>query len=179
MTVLKSGFNLFLLLFMLIPGASLMAQNSFFTFDESVNTEADIVPRMAHGEAEFAMTTLEGSVDLLLSGHALLIQFSDSFMDELDEELKSEMAKDEEEPHFAMVIKSMVTSGVKTMLDRAIAIPLSEISEVYYRDGKLYIMNHEGEELFDDLDINDKKVMEDFRGRDARRFVAETEKRMY
>jgi hypothetical protein len=109
----------------------------------------------------------------------MLIQFSDSFMDELDEELKSEMAQDEEEPHFAMVIKSMVTSGVKTMLDRAIAIPLSEISEVYYRDGKLYIMNHEGEELFDDLDINDKKVMEDFRGRDARRFVAETEKRMY
>lgn len=179
MAPFKSGFKLFLILFLIIPGASALAQNSFFTPDESVNTDADIVPRMAHGEAEYAMTTREGSVDLMLSGHTLLIQFSDTFMKKLDDEMKSEMEEDHDEPHFATVLKSMITSGVKTMLDRAISIPLAEISEVYYRDGKLYIINHEGDDLFDDLDVNDIKVMEDFSGRDARRFVAEAEKRMF
>lgn len=158
--------------------SDVLAQESMFTSDTLDEVDAEIVARVAIEDAEFAMTTNEGSVDLMVINESILIQFSNRFMDEFDKEMKEEVESDSADSHLATVFKSMVTSGVKTLLDRAITIPLSDISEIYYENGKLYIISREGEELFKNLDMNDKKVMEDFSPRDARRFVAETEKRM-
>lgn len=150
------------------------SSNSFITSDD---IEAEIVPRMEHKKAEIAITNREGSVDLLLTDQHLLIQFTDQFFDEIEKEIKAE-ENISEASHIGDVFKSMITSGIQTFLDRALAIPLYEIAEIYYDNGTLFIVDHAGENIFDDLDINDKKVMEDFSRRDARRFVAEAEKRM-
>lgn len=167
-----------LLAVLLIP-VSATSQHNDFNFKD---TDADVTDRLNHRDAEFAMTTGEGSVEMLLTNDAILVQFSDQFLEDLEEEIR-----DDDEEHYeyeeasvlADVFKSMITSGVRKLLDHALAIPLHEIQEVYYDDGRIYIIDNEGEEIFGDLEIDDVYVMEDFSRRDARRFVAALERRMY
>lgn len=161
---------------LLIP-VSVNAQHHVFSGHGDI--DADITHRLHHDDAEYAMTTREGSVDLLVANDAILIQFSDRFLENLEEEIRDDEEENYDEASvLADVIKSMVSSGVREMLDHALAIALDEIGEVYYDDGRLYIIDREGEEIFGDLEIDDVDVMEDFSRRDSRRFVAEAEKRM-
>lgn len=143
--------------------------------------DTDVTDRLHHNDAEYAMTTREGSVELLVSHDAVLIQFTDHFLDNLADEIRDEDEHYdyEEASVLADVIKSMVTSGVRKLLDHALAIPMYEIRKVYYDDGRLYIIDRDGEEIFEDLEIDDVDVMEDFSRRDARQFVSVVERRMY
>lgn len=152
-----------------------IAQTHFGNHD----IDADVTNRLHQDDAEYAMTTREGSVDLLVTHDAIMIQFSDRFLDDLEEEIRDDDEDYHEASVLADVIKSMVTSGVKKMLDHALAIPLYEIREVYYDGGRLYIIDREGQEIFEELEIDDVDVMEDFSRRDARRFVGAVERRMY
>lgn len=162
------------ILFTISQPAEAQRSNNFITAND---IEADIVPRLSHKDAEIGITSREGSVDLLLTNEAILIQFTDTFLEKIEGEiLDSDDLTDA--THLGIVIRSMLSSGVKTLLDRALAIPLYEIDEVYYENGRLYIINRENKELFESLEIDDKQVMEDFRPRDARRFVGEAEKRV-
>ncbi|MDX1591904.1 MAG: hypothetical protein R3283_08075 [Balneolaceae bacterium] len=151
------------------------AQGIIFS-EDNYGEDAELIERLSHKDAEYAMTTREGSVDFMISNGHLVLQFSDTFLADLEKELESEAGEEEGDSHFATVIKSMVTSGLRTMFDRAIAIPFTQISEVYMENDRLVIKNLEGEEMFDDMEINDTDVMEDFRARDTRRFVAEAER---
>lgn len=67
---------------------------------------------------------------------------------------------------------------MSTLLDRAISIPLHEIKQILYENGRIVIINKNEEELFDEFEINDKKIMEDFLRHDANRFIKEAKKRM-
>lgn len=167
-------FGIFFISLLIPVSTSAQDRDIFFTGDD---LNATITSRLDHRDAEFAMTTQEGSVDLMLTENTILIQFSDQFFNELDDEIRNEDDYDEASL-FADVITSMVSTGVQKLLNRALAIPLSEIQEVYYSNGKLYIFDRSGEEIFGDLDINDVYIMEDFSRRDARRFVSNAEKRM-
>lgn len=164
---------------LLIP-ISVTAQHNDFSFDHH-DIDADVTDRLHHRDAEYAMTTNEGSVEMLLTNDAILMQFSDQFLDDLEDEIHDEEENYdyEEASVLADVFKSMITSGVRKLLDHAITIPIHEIQEVYYDDGRIYIINHDGEEIFGDLEIDDTDVMEDFSRRDARRFVSALERRMY
>lgn len=134
--------------------------------------EVTFTDRMQRSNALRSITTREGSVDLMLTETDLLIQFSDKGLTRITNEINKESA----DSHFAEVIKSMVSSGVRTLLDRAMSIPLYEISEISYNDGKLLILNSDGQEIFEDMTINNSSVMDGFTRRDARRFAADARK---
>jgi hypothetical protein len=177
--VLFKSYSLITVLFLtfcLLPAPSdAQRSNNFITAND---IDAEILPRVAHKDAELAITTREGSVDLLLTSDAVVIQFTDTFLKKIEGEIRETDEMGSDESHFANVIRSMVSSGVKTLLDRALAIPIYEIEDVYYENGRLFIINRLGEELFKDLEVDDKQVMDDFSRRDARKFVAEAEKQM-
>lgn len=163
---------------LLIFASSVMmanAQSSHFSV-QNEDMDAEFPPRLTPDEAIIAITTREGSVELLLTGEGVAIQFSDLFLQDIQEEAADRASDDDS--HLASVLKSMIKSGVKTLLDRALMIPHYEINSIYYENGRLIIESVEGNNLFADLDINDVNIMEDFSRRDARRFVAEAE-RMY
>jgi hypothetical protein len=152
----------------------LKAQQSFIT---SHDLNADVVPRLAYNEADAAITSQDGLVDLLLTGDALILQFSDKKLDKISAEI---LEKDSgyDESHFVSVLKSMISSGVRTLLDRGLAIPLYEISSVEYTSGRLMILNIDGKEILKDVEIGNKPLMEQFSRRDVRGFIAEVERRM-
>jgi hypothetical protein len=161
----------FLVLFFFVNLNQLPAQHKGITVS---NQDMDIsfTERMDHSLTLSALTTREGSVDLMLTETELIIQFSDEGLERIHQQIH----KDNDDSHFAAVIKSMVSSGVRTLLDRAMSIPLYEISEISYRDDTLIIRNREGQEIFDDLDVNGVYVMKDFARHDARQFAADAER---
>lgn len=163
------------LLLLLIPSQSFAQHDDIFSGHDDL--DADITSRLDIKDSEYGMTTQEGSVDMMLKNSFIIIQFSDEFLAGLDEEIRSEADVDEASV-LAEVLTSMISSGVHSLLNRALEIPIHEIRKVYYEDGKLHIIDHDGEEIFGELEINDIYIMEDFSRRDARRFVSEAEKRM-
>lgn len=167
--------SLFAFTLLLIPSHTAAQHNDIFTGHDDL--DADITDRMLHDDAEYAMTTREGSVDLMLTDNSIVIQFSDRFLSDLDNEIRSEADVDEASV-LAEVLTSMISSGVNSLLNHALEIPLREIRNVYYKDGTLHIIDYDGEEIFGELEIDDVYIMEDFTRRDARRFVSEAERRM-
>lgn len=134
--------------------------------------DVSFTERMDHSLTLRALTTREGSVDLMLTETDLIIQFSDEGLERIHQQIH----KDNDDSHFAAVLKSMVSSGVRTLLDRAMNIPLYEISEISYRDDTLIIRNREGHKIFKDLDMDGVYVMKDFTRQDAMQFVADAER---
>ncbi|NBC65674.1 MAG: hypothetical protein GVY07_08500 [Bacteroidetes bacterium] len=145
---------------------------SINTSDSNINSE--VTPRMDTSDAEASITNKANTVDLMIHDNWLVIQFTDRYLENLQEEIHG---KDEEESVVAEVIRSMVGSGVRTLLDRAISISMDDISDIHYRDGTLKIYDQEGALIFEDFEIDDVSIMQDFKARDARRFVALAEKR--
>lgn len=137
----------------------------------------EIVSRMKLSDAKVAITTRAESVDLLLTNEMIVLQFTDSFLDQISDEIEGNNESNEASA-IGEILRSALSSGIRTMLDHGIGIPLYEISKIYYENGRLIILNMKEEELFEDLDVNDKQVMEDFTRRDARRFVAEAERNL-
>lgn len=173
----RRSFSSILLVFLLLPISSLAQDNELFLGNNDI--DADVTDRLHHNDAEYAMTTKEGSVDMLVTNEAILIQFSDRFLNNLAEEIENEEDRYDEASVLADVITSMVSSGVRSLLDHAIQIPIYELDRVFYEEGRLYIIDRDGNELFEDLEIDDVDVMEDFSRRDSRRFIAAVERRMY
>ncbi|NBC64189.1 MAG: hypothetical protein GVY07_00830 [Bacteroidetes bacterium] len=158
---------------LVIPSQTAAQHNDIFKGHDDL--DADITDRMLHDDAEFAMTTHEGSVDLMLTDKSIVIQFSDRFLSDLDNEIRSEA---DEASVLAEVLTSMISSGVNSLLNHALEIPLREIRQVYYKDGTLHIIDYDGEEIFGELEVDDVYIMEDFTRRDALQFVTEAERRM-
>lgn len=157
-------------LFMPLPQQA-AAQSSQITISGD-DMDVTFTQRMSHTDALDAITNRGGSVDLLLTETDLLIQFSDGELERISREIK----KESDESHFAEIIKSMVSSGIRTLLDRAMAIPLYEISEISFSEGTLTILNRDQKDIFGDLEINNTYIMQDFSRRDARRFVGTAER---
>ena len=137
--------------------------------------DAEAVDRFSESDVIRLITNRDESVNLIVAETGIAIQFSEQFMDNLDDEINSADG-DGDNSVLAKTIKSMVSSGVRTILDHAILIPFYEIGSISYEDGRIIITDMNGEELFEDLEVNDKQVMEDFSRRDSRRFVADAEK---
>lgn len=152
------------------------AQNST-QFSTSTDIDADIIPRLSAKDAELAISNQDNSVDLLLTNEAIVFQFTEDYLKGIADDLEG---SDElhDSASFVQIFKEVVSKSVHTLLDRAIAIPLNEIKQISYENGKIVIISKDDEELFEELEINDKHIMEDFSRRDARRFVAEAEQRM-
>jgi len=163
--------TLFSVLSLLSISSVLHAQNIEMPSD----IDADAVDRFSESNAIRFITNSDETVNLIVAETGIAIQFSDQFMNNLEDEINSNES-DGDDSVLAKTIKSMVSSGVRTILDHAILIPFYEIGSVSYKDGRIYITDVNGKELFEDLEINDKQVMEDFSRRDSRRFVADAEK---
>ncbi|MFO7799640.1 hypothetical protein [Rhodohalobacter sp.] len=164
-----------ILLFISFPLQTAAQENG--TFISSNQTEAEIVPRYPKNDAEYHITTQEKSVTLLLTNSAIYLQFTDEYLEKIADDIRGKNESDDS-GHFGDVLRSAISSGVQTLLDRAITIPLDEIEEIDYENGRLVITNNDGEEMFEEAEIEDVLIMEDFSRRDARRFVGESEKRM-
>ena len=133
------------------------------------DTVARVVPRTSIERARYGIVTQDGAVALLLSDRGVVLQFTQQGLDQVTATTEDEEA---EQGVLAAVLSSMVRGGVRSLLNRAIEYPMSELSEARYEKGRLYFVRNNGETVFEDVEVNDVSVMENFRPREARAFVA-------
>ena len=144
----------------------------------SSDVDAETVDRFSESEVVRFITNSDESVNLMVAQTGIAIQFSDRFLNDLDDEILNSEDENSEATAFEKAIRAMVGSGVRTLLDHAILIPFYELSSVRYDDGRIHVTDINGEDIFENLEVNDKQIMEDFSRRDSRRFVADAEKRL-
>lgn len=127
------------------------------------------------GRARIAIDTRDGGVSLLLADDALVLQLSDKTMRKVRRELREERYDDEDNV-FAQAIKSAVLDVVGSMLDHGLACRIQDVRSVDYRDGRLEIVNRDGEPMFESVEVENDDLLASFSERDARNFVAEFER---
>lgn len=160
----------------LLP-STLLAQNNP-SIGVSSDIDAETTDRFTESDAIRLITNKDETVDLAVTDSGVAIQFSDKFLENLEDGIKNSEEETGEASAFADAIRSMVGSGVRTLLDHAILIPYFEIGSVSYSEGRIIITDVNGKDMLEDLEINDKQVMDDFSRRDARRLVDDAEKRL-
>ena len=134
------------------------------------DSEARVVERQPLRRASSAIQTRGGEVALLLIDRHLVMQLTDRGLSQIDREMEHDAKK--EESGFARFVSGMVRSGVRTLLDRGIEYPLSELREARYENGRLVLEDREGNAIFKDVQVNDIQVMESFSPAEARAFAA-------
>ncbi|HEX8671557.1 MAG TPA: hypothetical protein VF710_06700 [Longimicrobium sp.] len=134
------------------------------------DSDTRFVERQPLRRATSAIQTRGGEVALLLIDRKLVMQLTDRGLSEIDRDMRDDAMK--EESGFARVVAGMVRGGVRTMLDRGIEYPVSELREARYENGRLILEDREGNLIFKDVQVNDVQVMESFSPAEARAFAA-------
>lgn len=161
-----------LLLAVAIPAGACLARDRHSLHVD----DGSITPPQAWGErhdvarARFAMPTREGSVVLLVTRRVVAVQLSDRTMRDIDRELDEE--RDEDDGAIGRAIRGAVLGGVRALLDHSLECPLADLRDVRYRDGRLELITADGGRVFEEVSVDDRDLLEDFRPGDARAFVA-------
>jgi hypothetical protein len=127
-----------------------------------------IVPRITLRQAEHGIVTRDGVAALMLTRRGVQLQLTDQGL----EQVATPKAGEGEPGMLAELISNVVRTGVRTLMNRGIEMPYSELAEARYEGGRLFFVRHDGEKVFQDVRINDTDVMEGFDPREARAFVA-------
>jgi hypothetical protein len=166
---------LFLFLAVLFPAGVSLAhghgRHGMSFGDCEVAPPATWGPRHEAGRARYVMATRDGAVELLLTPRRVALQLSDRTMREIDREMDREL--EDEDGVLADAIKSAVIGGVRAMLRHSLECPMDELRDARYRDGRLELVTVDGERVFEDIEIDDRDLLESFRAQDARAFVEE------
>ena len=118
-----------------------------------------IGPRRNVHEAKLAITTRDGSTELLLLNDVVAVQLTDKSIARV-------------KPKDDNIFEELVASGVQVMLRRAVEYPIAHIRLVDVRDGVLTMVNDKNQPVFTDIKINGANVLRSVSPTDAARFVA-------
>lgn len=138
------------------------------------DTDAVIGPRLAAQEADFAISTQQKDVLLLLRGDSLFMQLTDAGLEDLQNRARDGKESDEDESLAVRVMEGALLGSLAVLFDRSVGLHVAEVDSAAYERGGLRLMAADGDELFD-ISLNDRDVMEDFAERDARRFIEQLE----
>lgn len=128
--------------------------------------------RHATCDSRMDITTRDGKVTMLLTSDVVAVQLSDRKWAEVRRKLRAERAEHEGNV-LARAIKTVVLSGVRTLLDHSAECPIDEIRSVDYRGDRLVFTTYDGERVFENIDVEDRNVMSAFSERDAKAFARE------
>lgn len=137
----------------------------------SVSTAGDsvarLVPRLSPEDAAYSITTRDGRTALLLRDTSMVLQLTDRGLAELGREKRTE----QEDGFLTELLGTMLRSGLRMLLDRGIEYSLYDLREARVEDGVLVFESVSGHEVFDGVEMNGGRVMEQFGERDARAFA--------
>jgi hypothetical protein len=147
------------------PGA---AQHSITVKADAPDSVAWIVPRQPLGVAEATLRTRDRHAAVLLNDTTLVLQLTDrglaNVTDHADEDTSRTVG--------GRILARMLGAGLAEMLDHGIAYRLSSLREAREDGGRLVLVDTQGRRVFDEVEVNGRRVMDDFSPADAERFAA-------
>jgi hypothetical protein len=133
---------------------------------DSPDSVARLVPRVPLTAASFAITTLDGHTALLLRDTTIVLQLTDQGLEEI-----GRSTADEEQDFLKALLGSMLRGGLRMLLDRGLEYSLADLREARYERGRLVLESRRGNEIFENVEIEGRQLMESFSERDARAFA--------
>lgn len=126
-------------------------------------------------DAHIAITTEDGDATLLLTDRVAAMQLSDQALDRVRRKLRREEDQDRGEDVMGLggAIRTVVFTAVRELLDHSAELPVRDLRDVDYSDGRLHFVTTSGREAFEGIDVHDRDVVASFRERDAMAFVRE------
>jgi hypothetical protein len=125
-------------------------------------------PRYTPSQAQMYLNTRDDVASLFLTRDVVALQLSERTLRRVSDQVESEGNHD---GFFARMIVDVVHNTVNNVLRRSLQIPLDELRSADYRDGRLILIDNDGDEVFHDVEIEDRQVMDSFTPRDAQLFV--------
>ena len=123
-------------------------------------------------DRDFAITTEDGKVTLLLTRDVVALQLSDRTLHRVDRKLHREESE-REDGVLGDVVKATVLACVRRLLDHSAECAIRDIDRVEYRDGRLAFITADGRRVMRGVEVDDRDVMGCFSERDARAFADE------
>jgi hypothetical protein len=159
-----------LLLATLLPAGAAFAHDCAVSIGPcEVREPIDWGARHDLARARFAMLTEDRAVALVMTRDLVAVQLSDRTFRKLDRKIAKE--KDEDDGVIADAIKGAILGSVRTLLDHSLECAIADLRDVHYRDGRLILIAEDGDRIFENLNVNDQKVLESFSEHDALAFV--------
>ena len=122
-------------------------------------------------DAQFAITTENDKVTLLLTDRVVALQLSERTLHRVQRELH---AKEERQDHWlGAVIASVVIGTVGDLLDTSFECRLRDLRDVRFEDGRLEFIGRDGRPVFGHTDVCDTDLATAFSQWDAENFVRE------
>lgn len=169
---MKSYLPLLAAALLLAPAHDLAAQGRHGHRVEVSDHDGRMGPRRTLSQTDFAITTTNHMASLMLVDGKVAMQLTDRALRDINRDMEQE-AREEDEGFLARTIANAVRSSVGSMLRRSIEVPVSEIESVEYRRGRLVFTTEDGDEIFENVEVNDTDLMEAFSPSDAQAFVRE------
>jgi hypothetical protein len=135
------------------------------THEDSVVRVIDRLP--IHKSTFHILNRKQETALVLRPSGTIVLQLTDrglkNIKQEIDEEGKSLVGK---------MMHAALAGAISKFLDHGMEYQLSDLKEARVEDGVLVFERKNGEKIFDDMSINDEKVMASFAPADAQRFAA-------
>jgi len=132
------------------------------------DSAAHVVDRVTPDRARFAIVSQNGDAALLLMDTTIVAQMTDRGL----ARMKSQDANDTTKSAVSKLFARMTLAALGSLFDHGIAYRLRDLTEAKYADGRLQLTGANGEEIFRDVEIGNKPLMESFRPEDAKEFAA-------
>ena len=128
---------------------------------------AHIVEREAASQARFAIVSRNGQAMLLLMDTTIVAQMTDRGL----ATISSKQATDTIKSAGSRLFARMALGALVPFFDHGIAYHLRDLRDARYADGRLQLIRPNGEEVFRDVEIGDRPLMESFSPDDAKAFA--------
>jgi hypothetical protein len=129
---------------------------------------AHIVDRERPDIARFSIVSTDGQAQLLLMDTTIVAQMTDRGLAHMSSREVTDSIKGTADKLFAR----MALGALTPLLDHGIAYHLRDLADARYEDGRLLLLRANGDEVFRDVEMGKRPLMESFSREDAKSFAA-------
>ena len=127
-----------------------------------------VVAREPLGVADATLRNRDRTVAVLLNDTTIVLQLTDRGLDRISHDIEN----DSTNGVGGRLLARILGAGVVGLLDHGIAHHLSALRAARVEGTRLVLENREGKRVFADVDVNGRRVMDDFSPAEAERFAA-------
>jgi hypothetical protein len=147
-----------------VPAAAQLQVSAHVSTPDSV---AWVVAREPLGIAEATLRNRDRTVAVLLNDTTIVLQLTDRGLDRISHEIENDSTKG----IGSRFLARLLGAGVVGLLDHGIAHHLSALRAARVEGTRLVLENRDGARVFADVDVNGRRVMDDFSPAEAERFA--------
>ena len=133
-----------------------------------------IVPRYPMRGSD-ALLSRDGNVALLLTDRSLILQLTYEGVDHVmgrAREAERDVGSDGPSQPVARAVAALMGGLVRTFADRGLEYDLRDLADARYVDRRIVLRRLSGDEVFGNMNINGREVMDGFEPSEARAFLA-------